>query len=75
MSKTIVLIDGAWLTLAVTACKSFPGRSRFVRAEPGCEEVPDCAIMWASQYVTARKMKIAGEVAPDVARAFLRGRR
>ena len=72
MSTTKMFIHGAWLTSAVMAFKSFPGRSRFLGAEPGCWEVADYAIMWASQHATARKMKIAGEVTPDVARIFER---
>jgi hypothetical protein len=90
MSKTVIVIHGAWLTPAArepfcsryqakgyptvappwpledrpieelrrvqrqapsaTAFKSFPGRSHFLLAEPGWEEVADYAIQWASEH-------------------------
>ena len=39
---------------AVTAFKLFPGRSHFLCAEPGWEEVADYAITWASQHASTR---------------------
>lgn len=72
MSTTMMFIHGAWLVAVVIAFKSFPGHSRFLCAEPGwggsrrlCDDVGK----------PARKMKITDEVTPDLARAFLRGRR
>jgi pimeloyl-ACP methyl ester carboxylesterase len=40
---------------SVTAFKSFPGRSHFLMAEPGWEEVADYAIQWATEHARDRK--------------------
>lgn len=39
--------------LSTTAFKSFPGRSHFLIAEPGWEEVADVALRWASDHQRA----------------------
>jgi pimeloyl-ACP methyl ester carboxylesterase len=38
---------------SLTEFKSFPGRSHFLFAAPGWEEVADCAIQWAGKHQRA----------------------
>lgn len=49
------MVQGAYIKQSrapsATGFKSFPGRSHFLFAEPGWEEVADYALQWASQHV------------------------
>lgn len=40
---------------SVTAFKSFPGRSHFLMAEPGWEEIADYCIEWATQHAQKKR--------------------
>jgi pimeloyl-ACP methyl ester carboxylesterase len=48
---------------SITGFKTFPGRSHFLLAEPGWEEVADFAIEWAGKYERGKVDKSADVVA------------
>jgi hypothetical protein len=57
MANTITTKDGTSIY-----CKVFPGRSHFLFAEPGWEEVADYAIQWASEHQWADAAELAAEL-------------